>query len=174
MAVRVDAMGGILGKVLGKTLLCAGLMIGLPVAAAEKSDDYGTHLSTVYFAHQRLLALREACDQALPAQAKAGEKAYAAWHARHKALLNELDARLTLMIRGASKDEKEYMRNVGKYEGSILEYRTENRDQILAQPRDGMEQFCGDFRNYLTGSGSDFRKEYAEELRELRKRKLPQ
>ncbi len=178
MAVRVDAMGGILGKalskVLGKTLLCAGLMIGLPAAAAEKAGDYGTHLSTVYFAHQRLLALREACDQALPAQAKAGEKAYAAWHARHKALLNELDARLTLMIRGASKDEKEYMRNVGKYEGSILEYRTENRDQILAQPRDGMEQFCADFRNYLTGSGSDFRKEYADELRELRKRKLPQ
>lgn len=165
MTVRVD--------VLGKVLLCAVLSAGLPVAAAESSGDYGTNLSRIYFAHQRLLALREACDQALPAQAKAGEKAYAAWQARHKALLNELDARLTLMIRGASKDEKEYMRNVGKYEGSILEYRTENRDQILAQPRDGIEQVCADFRNYLTGSGSDFHKDYADELRELRKRKLP-
>ena len=37
-----------------------------------------------------------------------------------------------------------------------------------------MEQGCGDYRNYLTGSGSDFNKEYADELRELRKRKLPQ
>ena len=168
--MRVDAMG----KVLGKVLLCAGLMTGLPAVATEKTGDYGANLSTIYFAHQRLLGLREACDQALPGQVKAGEKAYTAWQARHKALLNELDARLTLMIRGASKDDKEYMRNVGKYEGSILEYRSENREQILAQPRDGMEQFCGDFRNYLTGSGSDFNKEYAAELRELRKRKLPQ
>ena len=159
--------------VLGKVLLCAVLATGLPVAAAESAGDYGASLSTIYFAHQRLLALREACDQALPAQAKAGEKAYAVWQARHKVLMNELDARLTLMIRGASKDEKEYMRNVGKYEGSILEYRTEHRENILAQPRDGMEQVCADFRNYLTGSGSDFHKDYADELRELRKRKLP-
>jgi len=168
MAVRIDVLG-----VMSKVLLCTVLSAGLPVAAAESSGDYGASLSRIYFAHQRLLALREACDQALPAQAKAGEKAYAAWYARHKALLNELDARLTLMIRGASKDEKEYMRNVGKYEGTILEYRTENREHFLAQPRDGFEQVCADFRNYLTGSGSDFHKDYADELRELRKRKLP-
>lgn len=168
--MRVD----VLGKCFGKALLCAGLIAVLPVAAADKTGDYGANLREIYFAHQRLLALREACDQALPAQAKAGEKAYAAWQARHKALLNELDARLTLMIRGASKDEKEYMRNVGKYEGAILEYRNDQRDELLAQPRDGMELFCGDFRNYLTGSGSDFNKEYAAQLRELRKRKLPQ
>lgn len=160
--------------ILGKILLCVLLSAGFPVAAAENTGDYGAKLREIYFAHQRLLALREACDQALPAQVKAGEKAYAAWQFRHKTLLNELDARLTLMIRGASKDEKEYMRNVGKYEGAILDYRNDKRDELLAQPRDGMEQFCGDFRNYLTGSGSDFNKEYAAELRELRKRKLPQ
>lgn len=155
---------GILGLVLGG----AGTAV-----AAEDGGEYGTALSRIYFAHQRLLAVRDACAQALPAQARAGEKAYAAWNARHKALLNELDTRLTLMIRGASKNERDYMRNIGKYEGSILEYRNEQRDEILAQPREGMEQGCADFRNYLTGSGSDFHKEYAEELRELRKRKLP-
>ena len=160
--------------VLGKVLLCAVLVAGLPAAAAEKAGDYGANLREIYFAHQRLLALREACDQALPALAKASEKAYATWQARHKALLSELDARLTLMIRRDSKDEKEYMRNVGKYEGAILEYRNDKRDELLAQPRDGMGLFCSDFRNYLTGSGSDFNKEYAAELRELRKRKLPQ
>lgn len=160
-------------------LLGAILLAALPwtwpaALAAENRGDYGANLSRIYFAHQRLLALHEACDQAFPAQAKSTEKAYAAWHARHKALLGELDARLTQMLRGASKDEREYMRNVGKYEGSILDYRIGHRDEILAQPRDGMEQVCADFRNYLTGSGSDFRKDYAEELRELRKRKLPQ
>ncbi len=160
--------------ILAAGLLCAAMVVSTPVVAAESAGDYGTNLSRIYFAHQRLLALRDACDQAFPAQAPANAKAYASWQTRHKALLSELDTRLTLMIRGASRDEKEYMRNVGKYEGSILEYRTENRDQILAQPRDGMEQGCGDYRNYLTGSGSDFNKEYADELRELRKRKLPQ
>lgn len=154
-------------------LLCVACAAVQSAAAAAAAGDYGSKLSSVYFAHQRLLALREACDEALPAQAQASAKAYASWQARHKALLNELDARLTLMIRGESKDEKEYMRNVGKYEGSILEYRNDKRDELLAQPRDGMEQFCGDFRNYLTGSGSDFHREYAEELREIRKRKLP-
>ncbi len=153
-------------------LLCAACAAVLPAAAAA-AGDYGSNLSAVYFAHQRLLALREACDEALPAQKQANAKAYASWQARHKALLNELDARLTLMIRGASKDDKEYMRSVGKYEGSIIEYRREQREQILAQPRDGIEQGCGDYRNYLTGSGSDFHREYAEELREIRKRKLP-
>lgn len=154
-------------------LLCVACAAVQSAAAAAAAGDYGSKLSSVYFAHQRLLALREACDEALPAQAQVSAKAYASWQARHKALLNELDARLTLMIRGESKDEKEYMRNVGKYEGSILEYRNDKRDELLAQPRDGMEQFCGDFRNYLTGSGSDFHREYAEELREIRKRKLP-
>lgn len=162
------------GYILGAGLLCAALAANLPATAAENTGDYGTHLSRIYFAHQRLLALQEACDQALPEQKQVNAQAYAAWQKRHQALLNELDARLTLMIRGASRDEKEYMRNVGKYEGSILEYRTESRDQILAQPRDGMAQGCSDFRNYLTGSGSDFNTEYADELRELRKRKLPQ
>lgn len=157
--------------ILAAGLLCA--MLGGGGAAAEAAGDYGTALSRIYFAHQRLLALREACDQAFPPQAAANAKAYAVWQSRHKGLLDELEARLSLMIRGASRDEREYMRNVGKYEGSILEYRNGQRDEILAQPRDGMDQACADFRNYLTGSGSDFRKDYAEELRELRKRKLP-
>jgi hypothetical protein len=163
--VRADVAGVlILGLVLGT---------GLPAAAAENAGDYGGSLSRVYLAHQRLLAVRDACDQAFPAQAKANEKAYAAWRARHKALLAELDARVTMMIRGSSKDEKDYMRNIGKYEGTILEYRNGERDDLLAQPRDGMELGCADYRSYLTGSGSDFHKEYADELRELRKRKLP-
>jgi len=161
----------------GMLVLSLTLGAGLPAVAAQNPGDqgspYGASLSRVYFAHQRLLAVRDACDQAFPAQARAGEKAYAAWQARHKALLAELDARVTQMIRGASKDEKDYMRNVGKYEGSILEYRNGERDELLAQPRDGMEQGCADFRNYLTGTGSDFQKEYADELRVLRQRKLP-
>ncbi|MGA0023786.1 MAG: hypothetical protein ACO3F9_03970 [Burkholderiales bacterium] len=156
-----------------RALLVCACCAGIPVFAAAQDGDYGTSLSRIYFAHQRLLAVRDACDRAIPAQAKASERAYASWQARHKTLLEELDARLTRMIRGVSKDEQEYIRNVGKYEGAILEYRNEQRELILAQPRDGMEQGCAEFRDYLTGSGSDFNAEYAEELRALRKRALP-
>lgn len=157
--------------VLAAGWLC--MVLVLPAAASEHAGDYGGNLSRIYLAHQRLLALRDACNQALPAQSRAADQAYAAWKKRHQKLLDELDARLTLMIRGASKDEKEYVRNIGKYEGTILEYRNDRRDEILAQPRDGIDRFCGDFRNYLTGSGSDFNRDYADELRELRKRRLP-
>lgn len=163
--------------VVGVLVLSLALGPGLSAVAADNpggaGGNYGDNLSRVYFAHQRLLAVRDACDQAYPAQARSNAKAYAGWQARHKALLAELDTRVTLMIRGASKDERDYMRNIGKYEGSILEYRTSERDELLAQPREGMEQGCADFRNYLTGPGSDFQKEYAEELRVMRQRKLP-
>lgn len=165
--------------VMGVWMLVLITGAGLPAVAAENNTGdqgsrYGSSLSRVYLAHQRLLAVRDACAQAFPGQAKAGEMAYASWQRRHKALLTELDNRVTLMIHGSSKDEKDYMRNVGKYEGSVLEYRNGERDELLAQPRDGMEQGCADFRAYLIGSGSDFNREYAEELRVLRQRKLPQ
>ena len=162
-------------RVLGVWIGMLAVGLALPAAAQDSGDTgsrYGSSLSRVYLAHQRLLAVRDACAQAFPAQAKAGEKAYAAWQMRHKGMLNELDNRVTLMIRGSSKDEKDYMRNVGKYEGYVLEYRNGERDELLAQPRDGMETACADFRNYLTGSGSDFNREYAEELRVIRQRKL--
>lgn len=146
--------------------------VALAQDAGESGSRYGASLSRVYLAHQRLLAVRDACTQAFPAQAKTGEKALASWQMRHKGLLNELDNRVTMMIRGSSKDEKEYMRNVGKYEGSVLDYRNGERDELLAQPRDSMELACADFHNYLIGPGSDFNREYAEELRVIRQRKL--
>lgn len=163
--------------VIGAGLLCMALGAVWPATGAENpaqgEGNYGETLSRVYFAHQRLLALREACDQALPEQAALNAGAYGAWQARHRTLLEELDARLNQMIRGASKDEKEYIRNLGRYEGSIMEYRSGHREQILGQPRDGIGQMCADFRGYLAGSGSDFRREYADELRLLRRRELP-
>ena len=107
--------------------------------------------------HQRLLAVRDACAQAFPAQARAGEKAYAAWQMRHKGLLNELDNRVTLMIRGSSKDEKDYMRNVGKYEGTVLEYRNGERDELLAQPRDPLALQWAQLWDFYRGDAVNLR-----------------
>jgi hypothetical protein len=151
------------------------LAAAVPAPAAEAPADhsYGSSLSRVYAAHQSLLALREACDQAMPGDAAANEKAYNAWQSRHRALLEELDTRFTLMVKGVSRHEREYLRNLGKYEGALIENRNRERDQLLAQPRAELAKACADFRAQLAGTGLDFRKEFAEELRIIRQRKLP-
>lgn len=159
-------------------MLCAAASAAQTPDAAPGSPPaagggYGNALSTIYLAHQRVLGIREACDRIQPAQAKATEKAFLSWQGRHKLLLSELDLRLTQMIRGSSKDEKDYLRNIGKYEGSILDYRMSVRDDLLAEPREGAVKVCADFRNYLAGPASDFQKEYAEELHQLRQRRAP-
>jgi hypothetical protein len=152
------------------------LAMCVPAMAAEAPADnsYGSSLSRVYSAYQSLLALREACDKAQPAQAPANDKAYNAWQSRHRALLDELDTRFTLMIKGVSRHEREYLRNLGKYEGALIENRNRERDELLAQPREDLVRACTDFRAQLGGGGLDFRKEFAEELRIIRQRKLPQ
>lgn len=170
-------MGGnvrrILRLALVSVLLCGA---GAPVVRAAESEtdkSYGSSLSRVYFAHQRLLAVREACDQALPGEVAANEKSYSSWQSRNKLLLEELDTRFTLMVKGVSRHEREYLRNLGKYEGAVIEYRNKERDELLALPREDMAKACADFRSYVAGQGSDFQKEYAAELRLLRQRKLP-
>lgn len=156
---------------------CVGLLLaaGGPVIAAEAPTDnsYGSSLSRVYSAHQSLLAVREACDRAMPGDAAANEKAYNAWQSRHRALLDELDTRFTLMVKGVSRHEREYLRNLGKYEGALIENRNRERDELLAQPREELARACADFRAQLSGTGLDFRKEFADELRIIRQRKLP-
>lgn len=164
---------------LGLSMLCVvqALAAQNPAPAAGVSaggeGGYGNALSTIYLAHQRVLAIREACDRLQPAQAKATEKAFLAWQGRNRLLLSELELRLTQMIRGVSKDEKDYLRNIGKYEGSIVDYRISVRDDLLSGPQQESAQVCADFRGYLAGAGADLQKEYAEELRLLRQRKLP-
>lgn len=158
------------GASLGLTLAASVTAIA---AGSPADNSYGSSLSRVYAAHQSLLALREACDQAAPGEAAANDKAYAAWQSRHRSLLEELDTRFTLMVKGVSRHEREYLRNLGKYEGALIENRNRERDQLLAQPRAELALACADFRAQLAGTGLDFRKEFAEELRVIRLRKLP-
>jgi len=157
--------------------MCAWMFCAAAVSAAQNpaaaggEGGYGQALSTIYLAHQRVLGIREACDRIQPAQAKATEKAFLGWQARHKLLLSELELRLTQMIRGASRDERDYLRNIGRHEGAILDYRMSVRDDLLGEPPEAAAKVCADFRGYLSGPGSDFQKEYAEELRLLRQRR---
>ena len=125
-------------------LLCAGAM------AAEPADDYASDLSRVYWGYYQVLAQKEACDTAVPGMRAANDKALAAWQAQHRTLAQELQRRVTTMIRAASQDEKEYARNLGKYEGAILQERQEYRDSPAVN-------FGRILRGYELSSGNNAR-----------------
>lgn len=152
------------------------LAVALTVAggaaiAAEASGDYATDLATVYGGYQRMLGMKEACDVAHPAARSTNEKAFAAWQARHRALIQQLQRRVTVMIRRASGDEQEYARNLGKYEGAILQERQDYREMLLGLGAEELREQCQRMPEMLRGPGADLEKVYAAELETIRKRK---
>jgi hypothetical protein len=108
-------------------------------ASAADGFDYPSNLREVYGAYQGVLARREACASAYPQLRPASEKAYTGWQGRHKRLIDELDLRVAMMIRGASKDEKDYARNIGKYEGAILRQREGAAPAASERPRSDVQ-----------------------------------
>lgn len=134
--------------------------------------DYLTNLREVYGAYQGVLARRDACATAYPQQRAGTEKGYAAWQTRHRKLIDELNQRVAMMIRGASRDETEYARNVGKYEGTILRQREEVKKELLQQLPSDLEAMCKALPDFLRSADSDLEKAKAEELAIVRKRPL--
>lgn len=147
------------------------LAIALSAAAAEPSSDYATDLATVYGGYQQVVAMKDACDKAVPATRAVNGKAFAAWSAQHRALLQELQRRVTAMIRLASTDEKDYTRNLGKYEGEMLQLREEHRNSLLKLDAKELRTQCQGMAEVLKSPEGDLAKVYAEELEAIRKRK---
>jgi hypothetical protein len=77
-----------------------------------------------------------------------------------------------MMIRSASKDEKDYAKNIGKYEGAILRQREEVKQALLAQPGSELEPECKGLPAFLQSAESDLEKGFADQLAILRKRPL--
>jgi len=151
--------------VVGAAIACGA------AAAQESSGDYATDLGRVYGAYQRMLAMKEACDAAVPETRAANDKAFAAWQAQHRALVEELRRRVTAMIRLASKDERDFTRNLGKYEGAILQERQEYKETLLGLGSEELRGQCGRMPEQLRAPQADLSKVYAAELQTLRKRK---
>ncbi len=149
----------------------AGAVLAHAAAVAAEGSGYADTLGHVYGAHQRIIAMKEACEAAAPDTRAANEKAYSGWRSRHAILLKDLEKRLVAMIRLASKDEKEYTRNLGKYEGAILQSRQEYRETLLSLGTGEMKQQCRRWPDFLRGPEADFSKVYAAELETIRKRK---
>jgi hypothetical protein len=151
--------------------LMAAVMIGGSATVAGATGDYATDLGVVYGGYQRMLGMKEACDTAVPATRPANEKAFSAWQAQHGALIRELQRRVTAMIRLASQDEKEYARNLGKYEGAILQDRREYKEVLMGLGIDELRVQCQRMPEMLEGAAADLGKVYEAELAVIRKRK---
>ena len=154
---------------------CAALVAAsfcLCASAAEPAaSDYAADLSRVYWGYYQVLAQKEACDASVPATRPANDKAVAAWEAQHRPLVQELQRRVTAMIRAASFDEKDYARNLGKYEGAILQERREYRDALLKLGAGELRGQCQGMAEVLKGPDADLGRIYAAELEAIRKRK---
>ena len=149
-------------------LLTVGLFHVQPLFS-QATGSYAKDLSTVYRAYQQLLAVREACQTGAAGQRDSVERAYEGWKKKHRAFVEELDDRLTAMIRGASSSPQEYSRNVGRYEGQLLQQRNEYRDRFLQQEKSEVERLCREFPGFLNGKDSDLEQVYAEQMDSVRK-----
>lgn len=148
-----------------------GIAMVARVAAQQASGDYATDLGVVYAGYQRIIALKEACDEAYPGTRKANAQAYSEWQARHARLLEELRRRVTAMIRRASSGEQDYARNLGKYEGAILLSREEQKFGFLSEGAETLKARCRQAPELLRGPEGDLARVFSRELETIRKRK---
>jgi hypothetical protein len=146
-------------------------LTGAVAVAAEAPDSYAADLGRVYGGYQRMLAMKEACDTAVPATRAANDRAFAAWQTQHRALVQDLQRRVTAMILAASTDKDDYVRNIGKYEGAILLERKEYRDTLLGLGQDELREQCRRMPEALKGPDADLAHVYSAELATIRKRK---
>lgn len=152
-------------RLLGLTLLITAPKLA---PAAVSAADYRASLLEIYGKYQGVLALREACNSAFPQAQAANEKAFAAWQKRHRRLHDELEQRITMMVRLYSKDEKDYSRNYGRFQGTILKQRDESKQSLLLETRGDLEARCNGLPEFLQGKGSDLESEFANEWVVLR------
>src|SRR5262245_28910042 len=149
------------------------LVLSGALHAADTGASYGARLGNVYGGYIRIAALKEACDAAVPATRAANGKAYAGWEAQHRSLLQELQRRVQEMIRANSRDQEDYVRNIGQYEGEILLRRKEYREAVLALGKEEMTGQSEGLPQSLKGPNTDLSRVYAADLMVIRARKLP-
>ncbi|MGH8642640.1 MAG: hypothetical protein ACRET6_13085 [Burkholderiales bacterium] len=153
------------------TLAAAAALAAGAAVAADAPGSYAADLGRVYGAYQRMLAIKEACDTSAPDLRAANGKAFAAWQAQHRVLLQDLQRRVNAMILAASRDKDDYVRNIGQYEGAILLERKGYRDTLLALGAEDLRGQCLRMPEMLKGPDADLPRVYAAELETIHKRK---
>jgi hypothetical protein len=136
--------------------------------AAVSAADYRASLLQILGRYEGVLALRDACASAFPQSKTTLEKAFGAWQTRHRKFINELEQRFSQMIRAHSKDDKDYARNFGKYQGQLLQQREEVKQAHLLESRGELETRCKALPEFLQSRESDIESEFANEILILR------
>ena len=155
----------------GVALIVVAMATSAQLAAQQPTGDYATDLGVVYSGYQRILALREACDEAVPESRASNARAFSEWESRYAPLLAELKKHVTAMVRRASKDERDYARNLGKYEGAILLSREEQKIGFLTEGAKSLKTRCREAPALLKGPDGDLEIVFSKELISIRKRK---
>jgi hypothetical protein len=145
-----------------------------PAYAAVSASDYRVALGEIYGKFQGVLALREACNSAFPQTRARNDKAFAAWQTRYKKLHEELDQRFAMMVRAYSKDDSDYSRNYGKYQGAVLRQREEARQALLVETRGELEAQCKGLPQFLQSKESDLEAQFPADWHVLRQWPLTQ
>jgi hypothetical protein len=143
-------------------------IVPLPASAAVSAAEYRTSLLEVYGKYQGVLALRDACNSAFPQMQPANGRAFAGWEKRHRKQHEELNERFAMMVRAYSKDEKDYSRNYGKYQGAVLKQREEAKQTWLLETRGDLEARCKRLPEFLQSRESDLESEFASDWLVLR------
>jgi len=162
---------GTLRTSLSCALVIVCTAIAAPLAAQKASGDYATDLGVVYAGYQRILALKEACDEAVAETRAANARAFSKWQSRHANLLAELKRRVTAMIRRASTSEQDFTRKLGKYEGAILLSREEQKITFLTEGADTLKARCQRVPELLGSAEGDLAAVFSSELETIRKQK---
>ena len=131
------------------------LLAGAGLAFARTPEDYASNLAALYSEHQWVLAAREACNKTLPQGQGVIDSAFGAWRDRNKELIDDLEARLAVLVRGASKDQRDYSRNYARSQSEVLQQREEERKRLLSRPPKELQQLCAELPGYLRDARSD-------------------
>lgn len=134
-------------------MCCAqALLFATPGVAAERS--YTEDLAALYNEYQRVLAVRDACITAQPARRGEFTEAYETWFTRHERIVDDMDNRFAAIVKRASKDQTDYVKNYGKYQAEVLQLREENKRALLAN-REQLVKQCGEYSAYMRHPKSD-------------------
>lgn len=138
------------------------------VVHAATADEYRASLLEIYGRYQGVLALREACNSAFPRTQAGNDRVFASWQKRHARVHAELDQRFAMMVRAYSKDDRDYARNYGKYQGAVLKQREEAKQSLLLETRGDLEARCKGLPEFLQSRESDLETEFANDWLILR------
>jgi hypothetical protein len=137
-----------------KYVLTGMMLLAAGAAGAAEQRSYSEDLATLYNEYQRVLALRDACVASEPARRQDITDAYQLWHTRHERIIDDLDNRFAAIVKRASKNQGEYVKNYARYQSEVLQMREENKKALLAD-KANLSRQCGEFATYLRQPRSD-------------------